>query len=258
VTGNTNFYVGASYAGTNLWNGTIHSIKIFSGKLDDQECLDYSNGGGFWNYMNEASNYWPLDMKNLLVDVKGGNNGTAVGNAVKNTTKAGYAFDGTGDYISCASPLTIGTNDYSCVALVRKSSVSPSSYGSVLGSSTGSHSILSFIESNSTLQLRMSGQISVTGAEYTAGNNVWQVLGVSVDRSGLAYFYVNGRFLASSSVAATVAYNFIIDPLYISRIQTNIDFKGDMAHIMFWNGKLLSRTQHFDAYLKLQQFIDQP
>ncbi len=123
----TEIFIGSNAGGSKNFAGTIKSIKFFTTQLTDQEALDYSNGGGFWNYLNETELNLPMNLENhdptntRTLDVSGnGNSPTYTVGATaptKETNIKGYSFDG-GDFLTfgdlAALEFTSGDFTLSC------------------------------------------------------------------------------------------------------------------------------------------------
>ncbi len=132
---NTNFYIGASNAGTLKFIGVMHSFKIFISNisaLTAQEALDYYTNQTF-NYNKRATFILPMtadchDATNVrTLDVSGKGNHFTFGDGSTASTfptklaRRGYSFDG-GDYMTRAPVQTSG-NTITVCALIDMTSI---------------------------------------------------------------------------------------------------------------------------------------
>ena len=103
--------VGADSAGANLFDGTLHELKIFKSKLTAQEISDYSDNSTF-TYQNAATAIWQFRIadhdptNHRTLDSTGHGNhltlgdGAGTGEPTKLAHRDGYSFDGVNDYFS--------------------------------------------------------------------------------------------------------------------------------------------------------------
>jgi len=99
----SDLYVGSGAAGANLFKGTIHGIRLFDRKLDNNEALSYSNGS-VYSYKSQSVVNLPMrmaqhDIANARsLDISGYGNHAAwtagVTAPTKRTQHPGYYFDG--------------------------------------------------------------------------------------------------------------------------------------------------------------------
>ncbi len=117
-----NFFIGAAFNGTAVFDGTMHSVKVFDALLTQQEAQDYTDNTTY-NYRNNTVVDLQLrsedhDATNVqTLDVSGNGNDAAIGDGSTGTTfptklqKRGYSFDG-GDYLlgAGAANLPLGSS----------------------------------------------------------------------------------------------------------------------------------------------------
>lgn len=251
-----------SSPGTSNFDGTIYDVKIFNTQLTDQEALDYSNGGGFLNYENEANNYWPLDYSNYdptntkCLDVMGNNDMTIV-TATKNTDEPGFYFDGNDHMYSDA--ISVGTNDFTAIAMVKDSEGTGVGFDGILAENGGGAAgeIMPLYLTSGTGALRL----NIDGTAYTTGDSIsdgqWHVVGVSADRDENALFFIDGKQTGTAqdiSAKSSVNVSFSIPQIGKTGAATNI--VGDIAHVYFWNDRALTPIQVADLTGKLFRRIN--
>ena len=258
----TELYVGAISAGSTNFPGTIHSVKIFNRRLTNQEAEDYSAGGTFWNYMNEATHYWPMNFRGhdptnaQALDIFGGNHAGWTAGATqptKNTNFPGYGFDG-GDLMTCGSAINVGTNDYTVIAMIKDAEGTGVGFDGILASAEGAGAgnlMPLFLQSGTGLM-----RTHIDNAAYSAGSHLisdsqWHVVGISADRSGNADFYVDGELDGSVDISAKAASDVSIATPTIGKQGATVFIVADLAHIAFWNGKALTPIQMADISQRL-------
>jgi len=246
----------------------IENLKYFTEELTDQEALDYSNGGGFWNYENEAYFNLPMTLEShdptntrTLDVVGGGINATWSAGATaptKNTTKRGYNFDG-GDVMTMGA-IPVGTNDFTAIALVRDSEGTGVGSDGILGDANGGaagHIIPLYFNSgvgNFT--------VNIDGSSWAGGSVVsdgtWHVIGISADRSDKAHYFVDGIEVGTGQdISAKVAANVNVSNPQIGRVGAGTYLIGDVSDMIFWNDRALTPMQHADIAGRILRQINQ-
>uniref|UniRef100_A0A6M3J5X6 Putative lectin/glucanase superfamily protein n=1 Tax=viral metagenome TaxID=1070528 RepID=A0A6M3J5X6_9ZZZZ len=234
----------------------IKNLKFFTAELTAQEKLDYSNGGGFWNYQNEADLNVPGDLANhdatngkALNVGRNGNDGTISG-AVKSTIYPGYNLDGNNDYIQVA--LSGSQTSFSSSAWFRK------------GADDGTESLFQMYQSdNSTDAIRVhlysgtwrinhdSGGTTINTSVPVNYGGLYHMV-ATVDSSNICNLFVNGE-LVYTSVALTI-------PSYGTKFTFGRDSLSILATVWgmeVWEDKVLTPMQIADLYLRELRQINQ-
>ena len=262
------FYIGAKSDASAKFDGVLESIKIFQTQLTDQEALDYSNGGGFWNYLNEAYFNLPMTLEShdptntrTLDVVGGGINATWSAGATaptKNTTKRGYNFDG-GDLMTM-STIPVGTNDFTTVALIRDSEGTGVGSDGILGDANGGaagHIIPLYFNSGvGNFTVNIDGSSKAGGSVVSDGTR--HVIGISADRSDKAHYFVDGIEVGTGQdISAKVASDVNVSNPQIGRVGAGTYLVGDVSDMIFWNDRALTPMQHADIAGRLLRQINQ-
>lgn len=237
-------------------NGTMRNLQIYSKQLTAQEIADFANNATY-NYLNEVDYYWPLDMENLLVSKFGDITLSNTNSVTKNVQTTGYLFSGS-NYLYTATDIVIGTNDYTAVALIRCTISSPSSNGIMGSEGSGVGQVIPLYVKLTTGDLvTYISEVGYNGASGTQAVNDrnWHVVGVTADRSGNATFYVDGVSRGIADISAKVAVSVTWTNPRIGALASNC-FSGDIAHVMLWNGKLLTDLQMKDLAVRLKRMVN--
>lgn len=274
----TELYVGANYAGGGGGdNFTVRNIKYFCGALTDQEALDYSNGGGFWNYINESTDNWLMDLENndpTNLQTKGlkgndltfGDGFTSSTYPTKNTNEWGYSFDGSNQYLDGGNNtnLNVGDGDFTIKAWI-KCTDQPSSTETIIGKGSYNSGGISYrlvVNSSGIIRFAIDDDTSakIAGTFYVSDQTWHQVIGV---REGTNIkVYVDGVLDETSAIGS---YGNLDSPrsFYVGTFfDDNTDllgtfFDGKIARGELWVGKALTPMQIKDLYLReLKQLND--
>jgi hypothetical protein len=182
-----------------------------------------SNISTFIDFDNSLVGWWRMDdtngSANSVLDYKGINNGTALGDASQtNAGKLGkgFEFDGSGDYIDVASIPDPALQNMTYSVWIKTNIVDSNAYG-IMGWSEAADSdrlVLYQRSTNKFVVLMDTGSITngIIVDITDALADEWFHLAVSVDRGGNLVTYSNGIQTNSTSISASASES--LDPTY--------------------------------------------
>jgi hypothetical protein len=250
----TGFVVGASKLGTNLFNGTIYSVRVFDTALTQEEIASYSNGTT-WNYENQAELVVPMtDAFHVDASNASAVDGTPVviSGATKLTDRRGYAFDGD-DYmtIDVSDGRLDGTGDKTFVVMAKQNNE-----GTEYFFDSEPDRAYLLLYSDGRYQGGMPGSpgaipFSTWGQYFSRGGfNVF----VLRREGGTVSTWVNGTRVSEASVSVG---DFDINSVYIgTRATIGANLNGEVNWFGAWN-RALTELQIKDLTGKLQRSINE-
>uniref|UniRef100_A0A6M3J829 Putative lectin/glucanase superfamily protein n=1 Tax=viral metagenome TaxID=1070528 RepID=A0A6M3J829_9ZZZZ len=262
----TEFYIGARRDGAEKFDGIIHEVKLFTTQLTDQEALDYSNGGGFWNYGNETDLNVPGNLENhdptnvRALDISGnathgtfGDGSTSTTYPTKLTTAPGYDYDG-GDYLDFGNILPSASSAFTMSIWIENDDTTD---GDIFGKFGTDLKFLLFNTATGELRFYSGSAGSVNNAARWTARTLGDKQHIAGVYDGTnTILYVNGVQIATA--VTPVAPVASTDNLRIGvRSGGASFFDGRAWNAKIWDTKALTPIQIKDLYLReLKQIND--
>lgn len=261
----TGILIGSRSGGINLFDGTIHSFKVFQSALTAQESSDYYTNSTY-DYMNDTVVDLPMSLEthdpvnNRTLDVSGnGLHGTlgagdgGVTTPTKNSDRCGYSMDGSDDYITLGSNALLRPTTEVTVAIWSKSNDSGNDEIVNYRENAGSGLFALYQIGTLTCGIKTSDDTSeLVTKDATQQVGTWDltVLTFAQDDQQVKV-YVNG--VLQTDVEATGDFPLAtelagLDEMYIGCAKpTTRHFNGDCAYFKLWD-KRLTHLQVNDLY----------
>ena len=251
ITGNPTFnnssYNTGTINGTPTYNGLtgwVASVsKYFIG--GEMTTLDSTGKGAWGPKINGLSTYWPLnDTSGSFADYSGnGNNGTANGNIVYNST--GAVFDGNNSYVDNTSSTNLSTGanqSWTISAWIKPASYTNDSFVAGFGSCDGSNGTeRSIYMINNHIYFWGSNADVDWGVPWDIGS--WQHVVIESDGSNLVLYKNNQKY----STSLPSGFNSTGSTIQIGGGCTKGYFNGQISNFSVWN-RSLSDSEVSQAY----------
>ena len=257
----TSLVVGAASGGSNFFDGSIYSVRIFNVALTEQEALDYCSGD-VWNYREDTKFYLPMraeqhDPVNVrTLDASGNGNhfqfgdGSTAATFPAKLTRRGYQGDGVDTHLRNTSIGNIYNSDVSieCVAELFNETTN-----GLWCIRDGFQDGIQFAYEGGGGTLAARYNTVTASAAFPIIRGVKRHLLVTFDVSGNMTLYINGEIAASADISAQTI-NLTSTTLFLmslgSGTANTAELSGEMYQAAIYT-RVLTPTQVLDCYLDM-------